>query len=252
MTAKADPAAWTCFFEQDPQLALGRRAAVEGVGTLLLMLAVAGSGLAAQRLGDAGPGSGLLAGAVATAAALVGLIVAFGKVSGGHFNPLITGLQWLAGERRLDCTLAYLAAQILGAGLGAGAAGIVFGSPTALPLAPEPGWRLWASEALATAGLMAVVFGCIRSKRAEVAPFAVGAWLTAAIVATPSASYANPAVTIAALWTSGPTALPAGTVAAYLTAQLTGALAAWLLIGFAYPADSVRQGSLPQATDARS
>lgn len=236
MKPAAQPMTETCFFERDPGLALVRRATVEGLGTLLLMLAAAGSGLTAEHLFPESPALGLLLGAVATASALVGLILAFGAVSGGHFNPLITWLQWLAGERRLNCTLAYVAAQILGGLLGAILASAIFavgGQPAKLP---STSWTLAASEIVASAGLMIVVFGCARSGRALTGPFAVGAWLTAAIIATPSASYANPAIVVGALVAAGPIALPAPMALVYLAAEVAGALLAFLVIALAYPA----------------
>ncbi len=234
------PAAPTCFFERDPELALSRRATAEGVNTLLLMLAATGSGLAAQHLSRGIPALGLMASAVATASALAGLIVAFGPVSGGHLNPLITVLQWLSGERRLDCTLAYVAAQ-----LGGGIAGALLASAV-LRAAPPPAdpvlasWTLMASEVLATAGLMIVVFGCARGGRAETGPFAVGGWVAAATIATPSTCYANPAVTLGALFAAGPIALPATTVLAYEPAEVAGALLALLVIAVAYPVHPAR------------
>jgi hypothetical protein len=105
-----------------------RRAMAEGVGTFLLVLVATGSGLTASRLLFDNAALSLLASAVTTAGALVGLILAFGALSGGHFNPLITGLQLLAGERKLDCAIAYIAAQFLGGIAGALLAGLVFGA----------------------------------------------------------------------------------------------------------------------------
>ena len=129
----------TCFFEQHPDMALARRAMAEDLGTLLLMVAVTGSGLNAQRLFSDQLGLGLLASAGVIAGALVSLIIAFGSVSGGHLNPLITGLQWLAGQRRLDCTLAYIAAQAGGAVLGAMLASRGFGTDSQAPDLVRPG-----------------------------------------------------------------------------------------------------------------
>ena len=225
----------TCFFERDPYVALKRRAAVEGFGTLLLVLAVAGSGLTASSLVHEASLLARASSAVATAGALVGLIVAFGSVSGGHFNPLISALQWLSGERRLDCTLAYIAAQLAGAVGGALLANIIFGAERALAVGAPTAWRLAASELLATAGLLIVVFGCARSGRRETGPFAVGAWLTAATIATPSASYANPAITLAALIAAGPLGLSPRSSAVYVLAQVVGALLALAVIMTAYP-----------------
>lgn len=233
----------TCFFEHDPSVALCRRATVEGVGTLLLMLAATGSGLMAQRLVPEGGVLVLVTSAVATVGALVSLIVAFGSASGGHFNPLITLLQWLGRERTLSCTLGYVVAQFAGAAIGAVLANRVFASPVRPHFFAPPTWALIASETLATAGLMIVVFGCARSGRADTGPFAVGAWLVAAIVATPSNSYANPAITFAAILADGPIALPGARAWPYLAAEAGGALIAFAVIAIAYPRRAVSSTS---------
>jgi glycerol uptake facilitator-like aquaporin len=225
----------TCFFERDPEVALKRRAAVEGFGTLLLVLAVAGSGLMASSLVHEASLLARASSAVATAGALVGLILAFGSVSGGHFNPLISALQWLSGERRLDCMLAYIVAQLAGGVAGALLANIIFGTHRVPIVSAPAAWRLASSELLATAGLLIVVFGCARSGRRESGPFAVGAWLTAATIATPSASYANPAITLAALIAAGPLGLSPRSAAVYVLAQVVGSLLALALITIAYP-----------------
>ncbi len=235
MNELGQPVPETCFFERDPELALSRRMVAEGVGTLLLMLAATGGGLTAQQLFPDSPGLGLVVSAGATAGALVGLILAFGTVSGGHFNPLITGLQWLSGERPLGCTFAYVVSQIGGGMAGALLANMLFAAGGPLMRPPAPTFTLATSELLASAGLMVVVFGCARGGRAETGPFAVGAWLTAAILATPSASYANPAVTLGALFAVGPIALSLSTALVYVPVQVVGALVAFLVIAAAYP-----------------
>jgi glycerol uptake facilitator-like aquaporin len=224
----------TCFFEQDPGVALARRAAVEGVGTMLLTLVICGSGLTASRLFAGHASLGLLVSAAATPAALVGMVLAFGAVSGGHFNPLITGIQWLARERKTSCALAYIAAQIAGGLTGAFLATVLFGARHPEILLPAD-WRTILSEGVASAGLMIVVFGCARSGRAGIGPFAVGIWLGGAILAFRSTSYANPAVTLAALVAAGPMALPFFTVVAYVAAEMAGAFLALGVISVAYP-----------------
>lgn len=224
-----------CFFERDPRVALGRRAMAEGVGTFLLMLAATGSGLAAARLAPGAAPVALMLSAAAIPAALVGLIIALGEVSGGHLNPLITGLQYLAGERPLDCTLAYVLAQCAGAIAGAIVAGALFGVPVGVPGPSIATWSGFLSELVASAGLMIIVLGCTRSGRKDAGPFAVGAWLFAAIVATPSTSYANPAIALAALFAEGPIALTSQRVLSYLPAEVVGALMAFLMISLVYP-----------------
>lgn len=222
----------TCFHEADPTLALPRRALAEGVGTMLLVIAASGSGLAAVHAFPQ-PGFALPLTALAIAGALVGLIVAFGPVSGGHFNPLITLLQWFGRERSRQCTLAYVAAQLAGGVVG-GAIGAWLWH-AGLPPQAEAGRAGFWSEALASGGLMLVVFGCARSGRVDAGPFAVGAWLVAAILATPTTSFANPAVVLGALVTSGPVALTESAGLAFIFAQLAGAAMAYLLISSIYP-----------------
>jgi glycerol uptake facilitator-like aquaporin len=219
-----------CFFERDPSLALVRRAGVEAVGTLMLMFAATGSAVVAAGMG-APVAAAVLLHALATSGALVGLIIAFGAVSGGHFNPIITVMQWLGGERSLRCAIAYTAGQLVGAIAGGMLARLVFPVPVAA--VPAPSWALTASEIVATAGLMIIVFGCSRAKRSEAGPFAVGAWLTGMIVFTPS-SYANPALVIAAPIATGPIVLNAGSAALFVPAQLIGGLIALGIVALAY------------------
>lgn len=223
-----------CFVEHDPSLSLARRAAAEGLGTLLLLLVASGGAAMAAR---APAPFGVLLCAVPLGGALVGLIMALGAISGGHFNPLISGLQWLAGERSGRCALAYVGAQLGGAVLGALAGKWLTGGGALAPL-PAPTPTLALSEFLASLGLMIAVLGCSRSGLRQTGPFAVGAWLTAAIVATPSGSYANPALTLAATLAGGPLALPLSTTAIYGAAQLAGALVALLALGLIAPRSS--------------
>jgi glycerol uptake facilitator-like aquaporin len=228
----------TCFFEENANLALGRRSGAEFVGTFLLMFAITGAGLTAKLWSNGNAAIGLAVSAVATSGALVGLILAFGKVSGGHFNPLITGLQWIGRERPTGCMIAYVCAQLTGAIAGAMIARLVFGAGGAQPAPVAGQWRLVLSEVVSSAALMLVVFGCIRSKLALTGPFAVGAWLTAAIFATPSASYANPAIAVAAIFADGPVLLPPGRALVYSVAEVGGALVAFAVISLAYPKET--------------
>lgn len=221
-----------CFYERDSSLALPRRVVVETAGTAFLMLAVVSSGLTFQRLGADGA-IATVAGAVAVAASLVGLILAFGAVSGGHFNPMITIMQWAWGDRSPRCTISYLCGQIVGAVIGSLLANSLFPAGTTMPLVATNS-MVW-SEVVAGCGLMTVVFGCARSGRPESGPFGVGAWLTAAIIALPSGSVANPAIAIGCLIAVGPVALSGATVAMYVPAELLGGLAAFFLISVCYP-----------------
>ncbi|ORE90396.1 major intrinsic protein [Stappia sp. 22II-S9-Z10] len=212
-----------CFFENDPSRALWRRAGAEGVGTALLLAAAVGGGLAAERSGAAPTIAALMIAASITGA-LVGLIVALGPVSGGHFNPLISAVQWLAGERTGRCAAAYVAAQVVGGLVGAVLAGAL--APFATGPATAGSLQFGASEVLAAFALMLVVFAVARGAPSSTGPFAVGAWLFAAILAFPSGSLANPAVAIAATVAAGPLSLTPGAALAAVAAEVLGGLAA--------------------------
>ncbi|VVN43735.1 aquaporin [Pseudomonas fluorescens] len=243
MTAQPPSESGSCFFERNPNLELSRRAFVEGVGTLLLMLIITAAGLTAQRLSAGNNQLVLLVSALATSGALVGLILAFGSVSGGHFNPLITVLQWLAGDRKLNCTIAYVFAQFAGGILGALIASRLLDSGGHTPSSLTLNSTLVFSEILAATGLMIVVFGCSRSGLSLTGPFAVGAWLVSAILAFPSASYANPAIAVSALFATGPVGLTWDIASVYVPAQIGGALVALLVVSVAFPRPAQLGGS---------
>lgn len=227
------PAQVTCFHEADPALPLWRRAGVEAFGTLLLVMAASGAGIGANRMFATMPGLVLPIVALVLAGALVSLIVALGSVSGGHFNPLITVLQWLARERGGICTVVYVAAQLAGGVLGGWmAAGMWHATPAG---SGGLGWAGAVGELVASAGLMLVVFGCARSGRADTGPFAVGGWLIAGVISIPTTSYANPAVVVGALVTAGPLALGHGSAVPYLLGESVGALVALLAVTLLFP-----------------
>jgi glycerol uptake facilitator-like aquaporin len=230
-----------CFHEHDPNVPLRRRAFVEAVGSFLLVFVALASGVKAQLLAPSLPLVSLIANATATAGALVGLILALGPVSGGHFNPLITALQWLRGERNSRCTLGYCAAQLAGATFGVALANTLFtpSQPSAIAVT-TPLARLLASEVLASAALMTIVFACSRSSLRSAGPMAVGAWLAAAIIATPSASLANPAIVVAGLLSTGSIAVTRANATFYMLAECTGALMASAVISIAYPPGGYR------------
>lgn len=236
----ADDGSTRCFFERDSSLPLYRRAFAEALGTLLLTSVAAGASLGAGHLFGRHSPAVLLVGAIAPASALAALVLTFGFVSGGHFNPLITILQWLGRERRLDCTLAYVLAQLAGALLGIGAIKLMSGPIAYVSVPPALTWNLLWSETVAAAGLMVIVFGCARGGHAETGGFAVGLWLAAAILAVPSGSYANPALTAGAALAQGPFGMQPSSAAAFICAQVIGALFAFGLISICFP--NIRSG----------
>ncbi|MBY3321180.1 aquaporin [Rhizobium laguerreae] len=224
----------SCFFEIDGSLPILRRSFVEAVGTCLLTVAMVGSGLAVQQKQADEPLVASIIIAVSIAGSLVGLIVALGKVSGGHYNPLITIGQWLRGERATACTISYVLSQIAGGICGSLIATFMFQETVRPSFGETPSMGLAVSEFVAAAGLLIIVISCARSSKWDTGPFAVGAWLTAAILATPSTSYANPAVTIAATFAEGPVSLSLPTAATFAVAQLLGLVAALLVTRIAF------------------
>lgn len=222
-----------CFHEADANIALVRRAAAEGLGTMLLVFAASAGGIAAARLFPGEPGMVVWLIAMTVAGTLVSLIVAIGKISGGHYNPLITLAQLLSRERSLKCASAYFALQLAGGLAGGSMAAALWQVPRSV--ASHAGVNGFASEFLASAGLMLIVLGASRSAHPETGPFAVGAWLSAAVIATPTHSYANPAVAIGAMVSAGPIAVGSSTAALYVAAQVAGTVLALAIITFLLP-----------------
>jgi glycerol uptake facilitator-like aquaporin len=208
---------------------LPRRVAAEFTGTLFLLAAVVGSGIMGERLAAGNVALALLANTIATGAALVALILAFGPISGAHLNPAVTLADaWQSGIAWQD-TPAYIAAQIAGAFAGVAAAHLMFGLPLfSASTHVRSGPAQLFSEFVATFGLLSVIWGCVRHRPAYV-PFAVGAYITAAYWFTASTSFANPAVTIARSASNTFAGIRPVDVAGFVAAQLAGAFAATLL-----------------------
>jgi glycerol uptake facilitator-like aquaporin len=207
----------------------------EFVGTLFLLTAVVGSGIMGERLAAGNAAVALLANTIATGAALLALILAFGPVSGAHLNPVVTLADaWLGGIAWRE-TPAYIAAQTAGAFAGVVAAHWMFALPTLSPSAHvRSGHAQIFSEFVATFGLMTVIWACSRH-RASAVPFAVAAYITAAYWFTASTSFANPAVTLARAYTNTFAGIRLADVAGFIAAQVAGAFAATLLFQWLMP-----------------
>jgi glycerol uptake facilitator-like aquaporin len=208
----------------------------EACGTALLLAAVVGSGIMGERLAGGNVAVALLANTLATGAALVALILTFGPISGAHFNPAVTLADASQGGLAWRDAPAYLAAQVVGAFAGVAAAHLMFGEPlfSASRHAREGGGQVFA-EAVATFGLLSVVWGCARTRSAAV-PFAVAAYITAAYWFTSSTSFANPAVTLARSATDTFAGIRPADAPAFILAQLVGAAAATALFRWLVPA----------------
>ena len=226
-------------------LDLGRRLVAEALGTCLLIIAVVGSGIMATRLSPDDVGIQLLENSFATGAALVGLILMFGGVSGAHFNPVVTLVDRLFGTISTRDAGAYIAAQIIGGCAGALLANAMFELPTfELATKQRSGGALWLSEVIATIGLLLVIHGCVRTGRPSAVPFAVGAWIAGAYWFTSSTSFANPAVTIARTLSDSFAGIKPSSAPMFIVMQLIGMVLAFALIRYLYPR------TLPETTDA--
>lgn len=241
MTDQLDPPAAVLAHETETgtgalRLDLPRRLLAEALGTALLIVAVVGSGIMASRLSPGDVGLQLLENAIATAGALVGLILMFGAVSGAHFNPVVTLVDRLFGALTTAEAAAYTVAQVVGGCVGTVIANLMFELDAIDPSTKvRSSGALWLSEVVATVGLLLVIHGCVRNGRASVVPFAVGAWIGGAYWFTSSTSFANPAVTVARTLSDTFAGIKPSSAPMFVLMQLLGALIAFALIRFLYP-----------------
>jgi len=217
-----------------------RKIISEFLGTGFLVAAVVGSGIMGERLAGGNVAIALLANTIATGAALFALILAFGPISGGHFNPAVTFVD--AMERGVSWVVAacYIPAQCAGGICGAVAAHLMFGLPAiSVSTHARNGSAQAFSEFIATFGLICVIWGCARQRSGMVA-FAVAAYITAAYWFTSSTSFANPAVTIARSLSDTFTGIRPVDVPVFVAAQFVGAIAATFLFRWLVPGLNTR------------
>ena len=215
---------------------LSRRLLAELLGSAFLAALVIGSGIAAQKLSPGDIGLELFENAAATAAGLFAIILMFGPVSGGHFNPVVSFVDaHFGGVSRRDA-LAYLPAQIVGCTLGAVTANTMFALTAISISTPHRASPAHAfSEIIATLGLILVIFALARTRRSTITPAAVGAYIGAAYFFTSSASFANPAITIGRMFSNTFAGIAPASTPAYVIAQTLGGLIAILVIRSLYP-----------------
>jgi glycerol uptake facilitator-like aquaporin len=198
-------------------------------------MAVVGSGVMASRLSPNDVGLQLLQNSVATGAALVALILALQPVS-ASFNPVVTLVERALGILDTPTTLALVAAQFTGGLAGTVLANLMFGlDAVTLSTHERAGGGLWLGEVIATAGLLLVIFGIIRSGRPDRVAFAVGGYITAAYWFTSSTSFANPAVTVARMITDTFAGIAPSSAPAFILAQLVGGAVGLFLVRALYP-----------------
>ncbi|HEY3771787.1 MAG TPA: aquaporin [Solirubrobacteraceae bacterium] len=236
----------------DQPPALARRLLAELLGSAFLAALVIGSGIAAQTLSPHDVGLELLENAAATAAGLYAIILMFGPVSGGHFNPIVSMVDAALGGLSRRDALAYLPAQILGCALGALAANTMF-AHSALSVSTHhrasPAHLL--AETIATLGLALVIFALARSHRASQAPSAVGAYIGAAYWFTSSSSFANPAITVGRTLSNSFAGIAPASVPGFVLAQLAGGLLAVATIRNLYPTITPNEAATAVVPHAR-
>jgi glycerol uptake facilitator-like aquaporin len=197
---------------------------------------VIGSGIAAAQLSPGDVGLQLLENAVATAAGLFTFILMFGPVSGAHLNPVVSLVDASFGGLRRRHALAYIPAQIAGCVTGAIAANAMFAlSAVSISTTHRASPSHLFAEAIATLGLLLVIFSLARSRRGSLAPAAVGAYIGAAYFFTSSTSFANPAIDVGRMFSNTFAGIAPASVPAFVVAQLVAGAIAIGVIRVLYP-----------------
>ena len=198
-----------------------RKIAAEGLGTALLLIGVVGSGIMAQSLTD-DTVLALLANAIATGCTLYFIITILGPLSGAHFNPVVTLAFAIKGEHPWPLALGYIPVQVMGGILGVWLCHVMFDlNVIQFSTTDRTGMNQWTSEIFATFGLLLVIFGGVRS-RPDAVPTLVAIYITGAYWFTSSTSFANPAVTIARMFSDTFAGINPAHVAGFIVAQIIG------------------------------
>ena len=222
-------------------VSMRRRLIAEFTGTALLVTVVLGSGIAAQQLSPDDVGLQLLENSMATVFGLAVLILLFGPVSGAHFNPVVSAMDWLLGRRAgtgmaARHVVSYALAQTLGGIVGAWLANVMF-DRRVFEIATKDRITVGhlVGEVVATAGLIALIFALARSGRAALSAAAVGAYIGAAYWFTSSTSFANPAVTVGRMFSDTFAGIAPASAPGFIVAQIVGALIGVGLVIALYP-----------------
>jgi glycerol uptake facilitator-like aquaporin len=226
------------------EVALWRRLAAELLGSGFLAAVVIGSGIAAQQLSPGDTGLELLENAAATAVGLYAIILMFGPVSGGHFNPVVSFADAAFGGLRWRDAAAYLPAQVAGCIGGAVVANLMFAKAAVSISAHHraSGAHLLA-EVVATTGLILVIFALARTGRGGTAPAAVGAYIGAAYFFTSSTSFANPAITVGRMFSATFAGIAPSSAPGFIAAQIAGGVVACVIIKALYPTITAAQAA---------
>jgi arsenate reductase len=235
---------------------LPRRLLAELLGSAFLAAVVSGSGIAAQQLSPHDVGLELFENAAATGAGLFAIILMFGPVSGGHFNPVVSFVDAAFGGISRRDALAYAPAQVSGCVLGALAANAMFAKAlVSISTHHRASPAHLFSEIIATLGLLLVIFALARTHRSSSAPAAVGAYIGAAYFFTSSTSFANPAIGIGRMFSNTFAGIAPASVPGFVIAQLLGGAIAVLAIRALYPDVTAADAAtvvLPHQDDAHT
>lgn len=211
-----------------------RKLSAEFLGTAMLVLIVVGSGIMAENL-SSDVGLQLTENAISTCGGLFGLILIFGPVSGAHFNPIVSLIDFLNKDMSLVDLVLYVICQVAGAIVGCLVANVEFGVAFKMSTKNRTEHHLWLGEVIGTASLLMVIHGCIRTGQKQAVPYAVAGWVCAGYFFTSSTIFANPAVTIGRMFTDTFAGIKPSSVGPFIGFQLLGALIGFGLIKFYYP-----------------
>lgn len=214
---------------------LVRSLVAECLGTLILVATVVGSGIMGAKLAGGNTAIALLGNTIPTGAILVVLISILGPVSGAHFNPVVTMVMRMRGGIASSAVPGYIAAQIVGGALGAILANAMFDLPAwQISTTVRGGTGQWIAEVVATFGLLGTILGAVRYKPDAVAVLLVGLYITAAYWFTSSTSFANPAVSIARIFSDTFAGISPGSVPTFIAMQIVGALLGHWVFGWLF------------------
>lgn len=218
-----------------------RRFAAEFIGTAMLLMAVVGSGIMAERLAGGNVAIALLANTIATGAALFTLIVMFAKTSGAHFNPIVTLLALIERTTNAREASRHIVAQVIGALFGTAIANLMFDLPAFFASTKvRTGFSQWLGEFVATFGLVAVIVAVTRrSSSVPTVASSVACYITAAYWFTSSTSFANPAVTIARSLTDTFAGIRPLDAPAFIAVQIVGGLVATFVFRWLIPKEEI-------------
>lgn len=214
---------------------LARKLCAEGMGTGILLTIIIGSGIMAETLSPNDVGLQLLENAISVCFGLIGLILMFGPVSGAHFNPIVSFVDFLNADMSLRDLGLYTLSQVAGGILGALLADAQFDVPVQTSNKDRDDSHLWLGEVIATVTLLLVIHGTVRTGQKAATPFAVGAWVCSGHFFTSSTIFANPAVTIARQFSNTFAGISPDSVGPFIGFQVLGALIGFVLIRFFYP-----------------